>query len=41
MKKYEFTSETKVINGVELHRIKSLKSFGSVEKGELGGWIER
>ena len=40
MKKYELTSETKVINGVELHRIKALKSFGSVEKGELGGWIE-
>lgn len=28
MKKYELTSETKVINGVELHRIKALKSFG-------------
>ena len=40
MKKYELTSETKVINGVELHRIKALKSFGRVEKGELGGWIE-
>ena len=40
MKKYELTSETKVINGVELHRIKALESFGRVEKGELGGWIE-
>ena len=40
MKKYELTSETKVINGVKLHRIKALKSFGRVEKGELGGWIE-
>lgn len=40
MKKYELTSETKVINGVELHRIKALKSFGSVKKGELGGWVE-
>ena len=40
MKKYELTSETKVINGVELHRIKALDSFGSVKKGELGGWIE-
>ena len=40
MKKYELTSETKVINGLELHRIKAIKSFGSVEKGELGGWIE-
>ena len=40
MKKYEQTSETKVINGVELHRIKALESFGSIKKGELGGWIE-
>ena len=40
MKKYELTSETKVINGLELHRIKAIKSFGSVGKGELGGWIE-
>ena len=40
MKKYKLTSETKVINGVELHRIKALKSFRSIEKGDLGGWIE-
>ena len=40
MKKYELTRETKVIDGVELHRIKALNSFGSVEKGDLGGWIE-
>ena len=40
MKKYELTTGTKVINGVELHRIKALKSFGNVEKGELGGWVE-
>ena len=40
MKKYELTSETKVINGVELHRIKALKSFGNIKEGELGGWIE-
>ena len=41
MKKYELTSETKVINGVELHRIKALESFGNIKEGELGGWIER
>ena len=40
MKKYELTSETKVINGVELYRIKAIESFGSVGKGDLGGWIE-
>ena len=39
-KKYELTSETKVINGVELHRIKALKSFGNIKEGEFGGWIE-
>ena len=40
MKKYKLTSETKVINGVELHRIKALDSFGNIKKGDLGGWIE-
>ena len=40
MKKYELTSETKVINGVEVHRIKALKSFGIINEGDLGGWIE-
>ena len=40
MKKYELTSETKVINGVKLHRIKALKSFGNIKEGDLGGWIE-
>ena len=40
MKKYELTSETKVIDGVELHRIKALNSFGNIKEGDLGGWIE-
>ena len=40
MKKYELTSETKVISGVELHRIKALNSFGNINEGDLGGWIE-
>ena len=40
MKKYELTSETKVINGLELHRIKALKSFENIKEGDLGGWIE-
>ena len=40
MKKYELTSETKVFNDVELHRIKALKSFGNIKEGYLGGWIE-
>ena len=40
MKKYELTSETKVINGVKLHQIKALNSFGNIKEGNLGGWIE-
>lgn len=41
-KKFEFTGETKVILGRHtLHRIRALISFGKVEAGELGGWIEK
>jgi len=41
MKKYEFTGETKIHNGVTLQRIRAVRSFGDVEKGQKGGWIER
>ncbi len=41
MKKYELTAETKVVFGHTLHRIKAIVSFGSVEAGDLGGWIEK
>ena len=41
MKKYELTAETKVVCGKTLHRIKALISFGYIEAGELGGWIEK
>lgn len=40
-KKYEFTDETVKIDGNILHRIKSLRDFGNVTAGELGGFIER
>lgn len=41
-KKYEFTGETKVNDdGVTLHRIRALRDFGNVKKGDLGGWIEK
>lgn len=40
-KKYELTSETKVVFGKTLYRIRALKAFGDVEAGELGGWIEK
>ena len=40
-KKFELTSETKVVLGKTLYRIKALMSFGSVSKGDKGGWIEK
>jgi hypothetical protein len=42
MKKFELTSETKInIFGKKLFRIKALISFGNVEAGETGGWVEK
>ena len=41
MKKYEFTGEVKVVYGITLHRIRAVVSFGSIIKGELGGWIQK
>ena len=44
-KKYELTDETKlkIVKGKEhkLHRIKALRDFGNVKKGDLGGFIEK
>ncbi|WP_375623495.1 MULTISPECIES: hypothetical protein [unclassified Bartonella] len=39
-KKYESTDETIEVNGVTLHRIRALRNFGDVEKGDLGGYME-
>lgn len=42
IKKYELTNESITLeDGVVLHRIKALKSFGDITKGDLGGWIEK
>lgn len=41
MKKYEFINDTKVINGHTLYRIVALRNFGLVDKGDLGGYIEK
>lgn len=38
--KYEFTGETKSILGCTLRRIRAIKDFGNVKKGDMGGWIE-
>ena len=41
MKKYELTAEFIEKYGKKLFRIKALISFGSVEVGELGGYVEK
>ena len=41
MKKFELTNTTKIIGAKTLYQIKSLKNFGNVSKGDLGGWIEK
>ena len=38
--KYILTNETENFNNHILHRIKALKDFGDVKKGDLGGWVE-
>ena len=40
MKKYEFTGETITDNGKVLHRIRAVRTFGRVRKGQLGGYVE-
>jgi carbonic anhydrase/acetyltransferase-like protein (isoleucine patch superfamily) len=40
MKKFSLTEETKVVFGVTLYRIKSLRTFSDVKKGDLGGFVE-
>ena len=43
-KKYILTDETVETFGHVLHRIKAIKAFGylnKVEKGQLGGWVEK
>ena len=39
-KKYELTNESKVVNGCAVYRIKALKDFGTVKKGDMGGYIQ-
>lgn len=41
MKKFELTTNTKMHLGKKLFQIKALISFGDVEAGELGGYIEK
>ena len=39
--KYRLTDETKEYYGRILHGIEAVETFGSVEAGEKGGWIEK
>ena len=38
--KYVMTTHFIIHKGKRLHRIKAVKSFGDVKKGEYGGYIE-
>jgi len=40
-KKYKLTSETKEYFNRTLYRIEAIKSFGNVNKGDKGGFIEK
>ncbi|EJF78896.1 Uncharacterised protein [Candidatus Bartonella washoeensis] len=40
-KKYEFTDETTEVDSKTLRRIRALRNFGDVKKGDLGGYIEK
>ncbi len=39
-KKYKLIDETITFNGCKLHRIKAVKDFTDVNKGDLGGYVE-
>lgn len=40
IKKYELTKQVRIVRGSQVHRIRAVKDFGNVKKGDLGGWIE-
>ncbi|MCZ2159199.1 hypothetical protein NPX99_08070 [Bartonella sp. 220] len=40
-KEYELTNEMDFMTGLTLYRIRALKDFGDVKKGDLGGFIEK
>lgn len=41
MKKYELTGDCKVFLGRKLFRIRALISFGDVDAGDVGGYVEK
>jgi carbonic anhydrase/acetyltransferase-like protein (isoleucine patch superfamily) len=40
-KKYELTDECIEVSGHTLYRIRALRSFSNVKKGDLGGYVEK
>lgn len=40
MKKFELTTESIFVDGRKLYRIRAVKDFGDVKKGDLGGFVE-
>lgn len=40
MYKYDFTDEKRTVNGHILHRIRAIRDFSNVKKGDLGGFLE-
>ena len=40
-KKFKLTQETKEWYGTKFYRIEAITSFGNVDKGEKGGWVEK
>ena len=41
MKKFVLTEVTKEFFGIVLYQIKATRSFGDVEEGDLGGWVQK
>jgi len=40
-KKYELTDEVKSFGNITLYRIRALRDFMNIKKGEVGGFIEK
>lgn len=38
--KYKLTPDTKVVDGVTVHRIQAVRCFSDVTAGDLGGFVE-
>src|SRR6185437_7812703 len=42
MKKYKLTKDSiTLLSGIKLYRIKALKDFSNVKKGDMGGYIQK